>query len=227
MRTAIVSLLLSFATTVGCGSGAPAPGASEESPAPAASAGAETTPEPPSTDEAAEAPPESEPLVSATGPGTLVLTASIAGKPVPAVVRVLDPSGEKRAEAKAGEPLTLPAGSYELEVAITDAAVMADKPTQKRELVLQAGQTANVEARFQWAKVTLDVRINGRSQPGAKVQLLRAEEVVAEMKSGAPPTPVTPGRYEADVLLKGAKIRVKGLQFPDSATQIVPVNVRM
>jgi hypothetical protein len=140
---------------------------------------------------------------------------------------VLDPSGEKRAEASAGEPINLPAGNYDLEVAITDAAVMADKPTQKRELVLQAGQNAQVEARFLWAKVTLDVRINGRSQPGAKVQLLRNEEVVAEMKSGAPPTPITPGRYEADVLLKGAKIRVKGLQFPDSATQTVPVNVRM
>jgi hypothetical protein len=224
MRAAIVLLLA--ATTVGCGSGAPAPAADEETP-PAATAGAENTPEPPSAEEASEAPPESEPPVAATGPGTLLLTASVAGKTVPAVVRVLDPSGEKRAEVSAGEPVNLPAGNYDLEVAITDAAVMADKPTQKRELVLHAGQNAQVEARFRWAKVTLDVRINGRSQPGAKVQLLREEEVVAEMKSGAAPTPITPGRYEADVLLKGAKIRVKGLQFPDSATQTVPVNVRM
>jgi hypothetical protein len=74
--------------------------------------------------------------------------------------------------------------------------------------------------------VQLDVRVNGRSQPGAIVQLLRNGEVVAEMKSGAPPAPIAPGRYEADVLLKGAKIRVKGLQFPEGGTQIVPVNVR-
>lgn len=225
MRASIVSLLLSLATTVGCGSEAPPPGASVES-APAASAGAETTPEPAAEPAQAE-PVEPEPIVAATGPGTLVLTASIAGQSVPAVVRVLDSSGEKRAEISAGEPINLPAGNYDLEVAITDAKVMADTPTQKRELVLSAGQNAQVEARFKWAKVTLDVRINGRSQPGAKVQLLREEEVVAEMKSGAPPTPITPGRYEADVLLKGAKIRVKGLQFPDSATQTVPVNVRM
>jgi hypothetical protein len=227
MRRAIVSwLLLSVATTVGCGSEAPATSAAAESP-PAASAGAETTPEPPSAEEASAAPAASEPIVSPTGPGTLLLTATIAGKAVPAVVRVLDSNGEKRAEASAGEPLTLPAGNYDLEVAITDPKVMADKPTQKRELVLQAGQNAQVEARFRWAKVTLDVKINGHSQPGAKVQLLREDEIVAEMKSGAPPTPITPGRYEADVLLKGAKIRVKGLQFPDSATQTVPVNVRM
>jgi hypothetical protein len=74
--------------------------------------------------------------------------------------------------------------------------------------------------------VQLDVRVNGRSQPGAIVQLLRNGELVAELKSGAPPAPITPGRYEADVLLKGAKIRVKGLQFPEGGTQTVPVNVR-
>lgn len=225
MRAAIVSSLL-LATTIGCGSEARAPAPAIEA-EPAATAGAENTPEPPA-EEAAVTEPELQPTVAApTGRGTLVLVASVAGSHVPATVRVLDESGEKRAEANTGEPINLPAGNYQLEVAITDANVMADRPTQRRELVLQGGQNANVEARFKWAKVQVDVRINGRSQPGAKVQLLREEEVVAEMKSGAPPTPITPGKYEADVLLKGAKIRVKGLQFPDSATQTVPVNVRM
>lgn len=222
MRAAIVTSLL-LATTFGCGSGAPPPTAVESEPA--ATAGAENTPEPPA-EPVRE--PDLEPKVAApTGRGTLVLTASVAGQNVPATVRVFDESGEKRADASTGEPINLPAGNYQLEVAITDANVMADRPTQKRELVLQGGQNAQVEARFKWAKVQLDVRINGRPQPGAKVQLLRDEEVVAEMKSGATPTPITPGKYEADVLLKGAKIRVKGLLFPDSATQTVPVNVRM
>jgi hypothetical protein len=223
MRAAIVSSLL-LATTVGCGSAPPAPPA--ESP-PAATAGAENTPEPPA-EVAAEPEPEPEARVAApTGRGTLILVASIAGKNVPATVRVTDASGEERAQGNSEEPITLPAGNYSLEVSIKDANVMADRPTQRRDLVLQGGQNAQVEARFKWAKVQLDVRINGRSQPGAKVQLLREDEVVAEMKSGAAPTPITPGKYEADVLLKGAKIRVKGLQFPDSATQTVPVNVRM
>jgi hypothetical protein len=223
MRAAIVSSLL-LATTVGCSSDAPPPASPSESP-PAATAGAENTPEPP-VETAAE--PEAEPQVAApTGRGTLILVASVAGKNVPAAVRVTDASGEERAQGNSEEPITLPAGNYTLEVSIKDASVMADRPTQRRDLVLQGGQNAQVEARFKWAKVQLDVRINGRSQPGAKVQLLREDEVVAEMKSGAPPTPITPGKYEADVLLKGAKIRVKGLQFPDSATQTVPVNVRM
>ena len=223
MRAAIVTSLF-LATTFGCGSAAPPPTTAVES-EPAATAGAENTPEPPA-EPVSE--PDLEPKVAApTGRGTVLLTASVAGQNVAAIVRVFDESGEKRADANAGEPINLPAGNYQLEVAITDANVMADRPTQKRELVLQGGQNAQVEARFKWAKVQLDVRINGRSQPGAKVQLLREEEVVAEMKSGVAPTPITPGRYEADVLLKGAKIRVKGLQFPDSATQTVPVNVRM
>src|SRR5262245_17910952 len=144
MRVAFASLLLlSLATTFGCSSEPPAPAVEESSP-PAATAGAETTPEPPAAPE--PAPVAEEPIVAATGPGPLVLTATIAGKSVPAVVHVLDASGEKRAEVKAGEPVNLPAGNYDLEVAITDAAVMADRPTQKRELVLQAGQNAQVEA---------------------------------------------------------------------------------
>src|SRR5262245_11642544 len=186
---AIVSLLL-VATTVGCGSGAQSPAPSNEGP-PAASAGAETTPEPPAQVEpepevAAPEPPSARP----TGRGTLVLVASIANKEVAADVRVLNDAGEEQAKAQSGEPINLPAGNYELEVSIHDASVMADTPTQRRELVLQGGQNARVEARFRWAKVQLDVRVNGRSQPGAKVQLIREDEVVAEVKSGAPPTPI-------------------------------------
>lgn len=225
MRAAIMFSLL-LGATVGCGSEARAPATATETP-PAASAGEETTPEPPAADKETTQEISSSPVAATGGRGTLILTASIAGKNVPAHVRVLDESGEPRGEGNSEQPINLQAGNYQLEVSITDPSVMADRPTQKRELVLAGGQNANVEARFKWAKVTLDVRVNGRSQPGAKVQLLREDAVVAEMKSGAPPTAITPGRYEADVLLKGAKIRVKGLQFPDSATQTVPVNVKM
>lgn len=226
MRIAIVFSLLLVAA-VGCGSEARPPASTPESP-PAASVGEEATPEPPVADRESTQEVSAAPAAPTGGRGTLLLTASVAGKNVPATVRVLDESGEQRAEGSSEQPISLAAGNYQLEVAITDASVMADRPTQKRELVLQGGQNANVEAHFKWAKVTLDVRINGRSQPGAKVQLLREEQVVAEMKSGAPPAAITPGRYEADVLLKGTtKIRVKGLQFPDAATQTVPVNVKM
>jgi hypothetical protein len=225
MRTALVSLIL-LATSLGCSSGQPNP--RSEVP-PAASAGDEFTPETPVAAPANEEAPRADEAapVRASGPATLTLVALVAGKTAAATVRVLDERGERQAEASSGMPITLPAGNYKLEVAITDAAIMADKPTQQRELRLEPGQTLQVEANMAWAKVQLDVRVNGRSQPGARVQLLRAGEVVAEMKSGAAPVPISPGRYEADVLLKGAKIHVTGLQFPEAATQTVPVNVRL
>jgi hypothetical protein len=91
---------------------------------------------------------------------------------------------------------------------------------------LEAGKTTQVEATFPWAKVQLNVLVRGKSQPGVLVKLLRNGEVVAQMKGGAKPVAITPGKYEADVMLKGTTIRVKGLFFPDGATQTVPVRVQ-
>jgi hypothetical protein len=223
MRTWIVGLLLPWAA-LGCSSSASGSAATHEGP-PAASAGEETSPaEPePIADEAPVDEPE-PPLAS--GPASVTLTAVVADQPVPADVRVLDESGKVASEGAAGDRITLPAGNYQMEISIRDAAALADRPTQKRALLLKPGDDARLEARFRWAKVTLNVLVGGRAQAGANVKLLRDGEVVAEMKSGAPPAAITPGRYEADVSLKGTVIRVKGLQFPEGATQTVPVRVQ-
>jgi hypothetical protein len=209
MRTTIVSLWVGLAA-LGCG----AKGGAADEP-PAATAGDESTVDP----------SESVASGSAT-PSTLSVVAVVAGQPTPASVRVLDAQGGVAAEGTSGGSLSLPAGSYALEVTISDATAMIDTPTQRSELQLEPGQAANVQTEFRWAKVTLDVRVGGRSQRGAKVVLLRNGEPVAEMKSGAAPVPITPGRYEADVSLPGRTVRVTGLHFPDSAMQTVPVNVR-
>ena len=103
---------------------------------------------------------------------------------------------------------------------------MADRPKQTREVFLKPGEDARVEATFPWARVQLNVLVGGRSQAGVPVKLLRDGEVVAELKGGAKHTAITPGKYEADVLLRGATIRVTGLLFPESATQTVPVRVK-
>lgn len=214
MRTTIVSLLVGIAAS-GCGATA---GSGEQSPA--ASAGDESTVEP------ADAVPDAPHVVPRTGPATLTVTAMVAGQPTQASVRVLDAHGAVKGEGSSGSPITLAAGSYKLEVSISDASVMIDKPTQRSGLQLEPGQPAKVQADFPWAKVKLDVRVGGRSQRGVKVLLLRDGEPVAEMKSGAEPAPITPGRYEADVSLPGRNVRVTGLHFPDSATQTVPVHVK-
>jgi hypothetical protein len=217
MRATFVGLLLLW-TAVGCGSSSASP---EHAAPPAASQGDETTPDEPTR--AAVVEPAAP---RATGPGSVTVAAVIDGKNVPAQVRVLDASGAVQAEEAAGAPITLPAGDYRVEVSITDAQAMVDKPTQSRPLTLRAGQNTQLEESFRWAKISMNVISGGRSTPGAVVKLLREGQVVAEFKSGAPPVAVTPGRYEADVLLKGSSVRVKGLQFPAGATQTVPVHAQ-
>jgi hypothetical protein len=161
-----------------------------------------------------------------TGSGSVNVRALVAGQVVPAHIRVFDESGKVAMEAESGAPIALRAGSHRIELQISDAAALADRPKQTREVFLEAGKTTLVEATFAWAKVQLNVLVGGRSQKGVPVKLLRNGEVVAEMKGGAKPAAITPGRYEADVMLKGTTIRVKGLLFPEGATQTVPVRVQ-
>jgi hypothetical protein len=161
-----------------------------------------------------------------TGSGSMNVRALVAGQVVAARVRVLDEAGKIASEGESGTPIALRAGSHKIELQISDAASLADTPKQIREVFLESGKTTQVEATFPWAKVTLNVLVGGRSQNGIPVKLLRNGAVVAEMKSGAKPAAITPGKYEADVLMKGTTIRVKGLLFPEGATQTVPVRVQ-
>jgi hypothetical protein len=161
-----------------------------------------------------------------TGPASMNVRALVAGQAVPAHVRVLDGSGKVLTEAESGTVISLSAGKHRIELQISDAASLADTPTQAREVFLEAGKTTQVDATFPWAKVQLNVLVAGRSQGGVPVKLIRNGQVVAQMKAGAKPAAISPGRYEADVLLRGTTIRVKGLMFPEGATQTVPVRVQ-
>lgn len=222
MRATLTLLLLSG--SIACG-GEPSPAASaEEAPqlSAANSEGAEALPEPESE---ASAEPDDAPAPAA-GPAELTVTALVAGAAIPAKVRVLDESGKTVVEGPAGSPLALESGSYRLEVKVSDATALADTPTQTRDLIVEPGQSAKVEARFPWAKVTLNVIIDGKSKAAAKVKLLREGNVVAEMKAGGEPVAISPGRYEAEVQHGSDTVRVKGLQFPEGATQTVPVRVQ-
>lgn len=161
-----------------------------------------------------------------TGSGSVDVRALVAGQVVAVHIRVFDESGNVATEGKSGTPIALRAGKHRIELQISDAAALADTPKQTREVFVDAGKTTLVEAAFPWAKVQLNVMVGGRSQPGVPVKILRNGEVVAHMKGGAKPAAITPGKYEADVTLKGATIRVKGLMFPEGATQTVPVRVQ-
>jgi hypothetical protein len=148
------------------------------------------------------------------------------GQPVRAHVRILDTTGRAQSDAESGTVIPLRAGNYRIELQVSDAAALADTPKQVREVYLQAGKNTEIEASFPWARVTLNVLVGGSSRAGVPVKLIRNGEVVAQLTSGAKPAAVTPGKYEADVLLKGTTIRVKGLMFLEGATQTIPVRVR-
>ena len=160
------------------------------------------------------------------GPASLLLHARVDGREVAAHVRVLDAAGGTEVEGAAGSPLALRAGTYRAEVTIEDAAALADRPTQASQLFIQPGKQTEIAADFPWSKVQLNVVVQGHSNQGVTVKLIRDGAVVAEMKSGAKPELVSPGKYEADVLLHGTTIRVKGLLFPENGAQTVPVHVQ-
>jgi hypothetical protein len=185
-------------------------------------AAAEPPPEPPPA--AAEpSAPESVP----SGPARITVDARVHGQSVAADVRLVGPGGEDVAHGSTGEALQAGSGEYEMQVTIRDAAALADKPTQRRRLTLSPGDDLHEQVDFPWAMIQLNVMVNGSPDSGAVVHLMRGGTEVATFKSGAPPAPITPGRYSAQVKTRGAAIDVPSVMFPDSATQTIPVRVQM
>jgi hypothetical protein len=129
-------------------------------------------------------------------------------------------------EGVTGEEIGAPSGTLQAVVTVTDDTVLLDKPSQTLEVFIEPGKVAKVQASFPWAKVQLNVLVGGRSQPGVLVKLLRGGRQVAELKSSSEHL-ITPGKYEADVMLHGAALRVKGLVFLEGAVQTVPVRAQM
>jgi hypothetical protein len=222
VRQTLVCMLLAAFGCSGGGSSEPAPTASE------GSEGSEVAEAPAAEPSAPESASEEEAIpMRRSGPAKLTLDAVVQGKSVPAKVRLLAADGSEAASGETGQALNVQSGEYTLEVEIVDDDALLDKPTQKRQLTVNAGDELNEKAEFPWSKVTLNVRVNGKLDRGAKVILLRDGQEVAKVKSGAPLAPISPGRYEAVVETRGAKIEVKGMLFPEGGSETMPVDVRM
>jgi hypothetical protein len=159
------------------------------------------------------------------GRGSIVVTARVDGQPVAARVKVLE--GSSGLDGATGESISLPAGNQRISVTIAETAALLDKPTQKLSVFVEPGKPTAVDVTFKWARVRLDVLVGGRSQGSVPVKLVRNGEVVAELKSGAKPQAITPGKYEADVILRGRTIHVTGLVFLEGAEQTVPVRAQL
>jgi hypothetical protein len=224
VRPVLSSCIVLWALShVGCGGGS----ANEPTPG-EPSSGGDLTSDEPAAERLAEASEPAPQLPTRTsGPAKLTLDAQVRGKSVPAKVRLIAADGSEAATGEAGHEVALQAGEYTLEVEITDDSVLIDKPTQKRQLVITPGDDLHEKAEFPWSMVTLNVRVNGKLDRAAKVVLMRDGKEVATMSSGAAPAPISPGRYEAVVQTRGARIDVKGMLFPEGGTENKPIDVRM
>jgi hypothetical protein len=160
-----------------------------------------------------------------TGRGSVVVTAKVNGQPVAARIKILD--GSSKLEGATGESITLPVGTQRISVTVAESQALLDKPTQNLSVFVEPGKSTPVDVTFRWAKVRLDVLVGGRSQGKVPVKLFRGGESVAELQSGTAPQAISPGKYEADVLLRGRTIHVTGLVFLEGAEQTVPVRAQL
>jgi hypothetical protein len=179
----------------------------------------------------AEAEPPSAPTADSAplraGPATVEVNATVRGQSVAADVRLIGADGSEAGAGRNGEPISVQSGEYTLLVTIVDEAALLDRPLQRRPLTIQPGDSLKESVDFPWAMIQLNVRVNGRPDNGAIIELKRQGAVVGTLKSGAEPIPISPGRYDAEVKTRGATIPVQGLMFPQGGTQSMPVDVQL
>jgi hypothetical protein len=161
------------------------------------------------------------------GPASVTIDVTVKGKPAAAAIQLLDEGGKVTAEGKAGEKIITSSGKYDAVVQVTDTSALVDKPTKHLAIALRPGQDAKEQMSFPWARIRLNVKIDGRLDAGAVVNLLREGAVVASVKSADQEyVQISPGRYQAEVNAKNTKTMLNNVMFPEGATQDIPVDVR-
>jgi len=183
-------------------------------------AGEEQVTEPPTENVA-------EPDPIPTGPVDVTVTLRVGTDDVEGTVALINEAGETVAEGNGGQTFNVQSGAYQVSATIADASVLIDTPTVTQDAQLTAGETQTVEVTFPRARILLNVTRGGRALRRPEVTLYRqgSEEPAASFRVGQNHVPISPGRYEADVKLRGHEIRVRGLTFMDGATQSIPVNI--
>jgi hypothetical protein len=215
--------LLNLTLLLACGGGASSNEPAVQPPAPSDPASGDEL----AAAEQAPAEPAADPAPLRAGPATVEVNATVRGQSVAAEVRVVGEDGSEAGTGLSGEPISVQSGEYTLLVTITDEGALLDKPLLRRPLTIQPGDSLKETVDFPWAMIQLNVRVNGRPDNGAIVELSRQGAVVGTLKSGAEPVPLSPGRYDAEVKTRGATIPVRGLMFPQGATQSMPVEVQL
>ena len=151
--------------------------------------------------------------------GSVMVRAFVRDSPVSGRVRFLDAA--RLVEADTGEAVQLEAGTQDVEVTLDASAGLLDKPSQRLQVFVVPQEQAIASAYFPWSKVAFTVYVQGRSQTGVPIKLLRDARVVAELRSGAAPQALSPGKYGAQVQLRGRTISVDRVSLLEGATQVI------
>jgi hypothetical protein len=121
------------------------------------------------------------------------------GKPASGSLRVLDGDREL-AKGTCGKGADVPAGAYDVVVALDGAA---DAPDYHERVTLAAGQAKKVAARFETGELLVQVSRGGR-RGVATVRVLRSGKAVATLSAGVA-SRLSTGTYSVEVESRGEK----------------------
>jgi len=153
--------------------------------------------------------------------GSVIVRAFVRDRAVSGRVRIA--LAPRPIEATTGEEFQLEIGTQNLEVTLDASAGLLDRPSQRLEVFVSPHQQVQANAYFPWSRVAFTVFVQGKRQAGVPIKLLRGGLQVAELRSGAAPASLTPGKYDAQVQLHGRTIDVDRVNLLDGATQNIPL----
>jgi hypothetical protein len=163
------------------------------------------------------------------GGGSILINVVADGAPAKAdvVVKTATSEGQQVASGKAGTPIPVPDGTYDVDVTCTE---MLDQPVQNLRGVKVAGEPVKRDVSFVAGWTTLNITKGGKALRGTKVTLRKVggEALPLQAKSGEQ-FRSSPGNYEAEVTFGSGRGKstdsISGIQVYDGAKRTIPVNL--
>lgn len=161
--------------------------------------------------------------------GAIVINVRAGGQDAKAqvVINSTGPEPEQVAKGHSGSPISVPSGSYDVEITCTD---LVDHPSQQLRDVEVSGETVEREATFPAGTITLHVKRGGRVLRNAPLTLTKVggEECPGTARTGTP-FRLSPGQYEAEITIGRGRSKmahsITGIQVYDGATRNIPVSL--
>lgn len=168
-------------------------------------------------------------IAQAQGSGSLLINARSGGEPAKAEVVIYTATADPQevTKGKAGRPISVPAGSYDVEIICTE---LVDHPSQRLQAVKVGGEQVEREVTFPSGTTILNVKKGGRALRNVELRFKKSggDEVPGSARPGVP-FKLSPGNYEAEIIMgKGrskATHTITGIQVYDGAKRTIPVSL--